>query len=74
MQVEDTDFLGVDDGADRPEARSVVSFLVLAVLNKLPDRCNNSDDGGTCDAGSVDGDDDDDDVEPGEDVLLELES
>ena len=74
VQVEDTDFLGVDDGADRPEARSVVSFLVLAVLNKLPDRCNNSDDGGTCDAGSVDGNDDDDDVEPGKDVLLELES
>ena len=67
MQVEDTDFLGVDDRPDRPKARSVVSFLVLAVLNKLPD----SDDDGTCDAGSVDGDDD---VEPGEDVLLELES
>ena len=37
VKIEDAYFLGVDDGADRAEARAVVRFLVLAVLDKLPD-------------------------------------
>ena len=57
----------------------VVNFLVLTVLNKRSDmQCQNDDDA-TCDVDDVDDEDvvvvyEDDDVEPGKDVLLELES
>lgn len=37
MEVEYTDLLGVDNGADCTEARPIVRLLVFTVLHKLPD-------------------------------------
>ena len=34
MEIEDADLAGVDDGADRLEARAVQVLLVLAVLDE----------------------------------------